>query len=662
MSSEVALRGRDRARGRRIGAYAASLVVASLAALVGVVVSAPPAAAHATVSRSDPADQAHLPMAPTSVTIEFSEAVSPAVGGMTVLRADRTEVQTAVDQPEENVLRAALQPNLADGTYVATYRIISEDGHPITGSLVFGVGQGQLTDVSDLTTETDATMDALSKVGQFLMYLGALAAAGLVFFLAAMYEPCPSDRRVGERRAMARLAGWGAFTAVVGMVLVVLAQTAQATGEGLGAAFNGENLGGVLQQGLGAQDAGILIGLVLCLGSLWIAPGTASKVTAAVGGLVTASSFVLWGHAIEGANAWLTIPADAIHLVVAAVWFGGLVGLFIVLRSRTRAGLVAAPSAAGGEAPGARVGGDAPTSVIGEVVLGSSGTVTAVLDDPDPVDGGASVLVRGRDEPASGGGSGTGAAGGARGGDGDGSDLPATVLCVRRFSAAAFISLLVLSAAGVAVGLVEMGGLGGLFSTNYGRLLLAKLAVVAVVAAAAGYNRFYLLPWLLADSPEAAAVTSERQQAGWRTLLSTVRFEALAIVVVLVLTALLVNTTPTGTAAKTAPSGPLKQSLPIDGGQVTLDIGPNRPGTNHIMVTVTDAAGAPKEVLGVEVAMTLDTAGVGPITRKLEPAGAGHFMLDQTRDLSMAGEWDIDVVVRVDEFDEIPLNFKDTIS
>ena len=47
---------------------------------------------------------------------------------------------------------AMLPADLADGTYVATYRIVSEDGHPISGSLVFGVGHAALADVSTLTT------------------------------------------------------------------------------------------------------------------------------------------------------------------------------------------------------------------------------------------------------------------------------------------------------------------------------------------------------------------------------------------------------------------------------------------------------------------------------------------------------------------------------
>jgi copper transport protein len=653
---------------RQIRVAVAASVAAVLVALVCSVLTASPAAAHATISKAEPADQAHLAMSPPTMTIWFSEAVSPQVGGMTVISADRQEVQTAVSQPTPDALQATLKPDLPQGTYVATYRIISEDGHPISGSLVFGVGNGQLTDVSGLTTTTDATMDALSKAGQFLVYLGALAAAGLVFFLALIYEPCPSGgaRHERERRRLARLAGWGTGVAVVGMAVVILAQTAQATGQGLGAAFDGSKLSGVLHQGLGAQDAGILIGLALGMVSLFLPRGAGQKLLAGVGGVIATASFVLWGHAIEGTDTWLTIPADAIHVMVAAVWFGGLVGLYIVLRSRSRSGQV--PSEADGiaVAPAARHTSEPVTTGAHEspgqptiASAGGSGSVTAVLDDPAPVDGGASVMVPGRDAGGPAAANGSAPTGG---GSGDAGDLAATILCVRRFSAAAFVALLALSAAGIAVGIIEMGGLGTLFSSTYGRLLLAKLAIVGVVAAVAGYNRFYLLPWLLEDSPEAAHVDEARQRAGWKTLLATVRFEALAIVVVLAITAVLVNSTPGGTPAKPAPSTPLHQSQTFDGGQATLDISPNRPGVNAIMVEVTGTDGKPKDVLETQVEMTLASAGVGPITRKLDKLAPGHFMLGETRDLSIPGDWEIRVVLRVDEFDETPLTFKDTIS
>ena len=43
--------------------------------------------------------------------------------------------------------------------------------------------------------------------------------------------------------------------------------------------------------------------------------------------VIAAGAFVLFGHAIISPERWLSIPADVVHVVFAAMWAGGLVGL-----------------------------------------------------------------------------------------------------------------------------------------------------------------------------------------------------------------------------------------------------------------------------------------------------------------------------------------------
>jgi copper transport protein len=664
MTSQVAQRGRDRAGLSRMRFAVMSMLVLVLVALAGSLLDARPAWAHATVSRSEPADQARLDTAPPAVTIWFSEAVDPDAGGMTVINQGGEEVQTDVHQPSPTSLMAMLRPGLPNGTYVATYRIVSEDGHPITGSIVFGAGEPVLADVSALTTEPDASQDALSKVAQVVTYLGALGAAGLVFFLAFL-APAVTPT---ERRRLSRLVHGGAVAAVVGMAVVIATQTAQATGRGLGAVTDLEDVRAALGQGLGMQGAGLVVGLALLLVALRVPAGAAAGGLAAVGGLVTSLSFVLWGHAIEGATAWLSIPADAVHLVVAAVWFGGLVGLGILLQARpggVRAAIAGAVHATSSAGTGTVATAAATTTADEDGTttaraLASSGGTTAVLDaPPEPGsgngDGPTDSTVTEPADPAVTPDPGANERPAAEGADATG--LAATVTTVRRFSAAAFVSLITLTVAGIVLGLVEMGGIGNLLSGTYGRLLLAKIAVVAVVAAAAGYNRYRLLPDVFAGR------TPANGRDGWATLRRTVLFEAAAIVVVLGITGVLTNTTPNPTAAAPGPSAPLKQSQPLDDvGTATLEITPNRPGVNTIMVTVARPDGRPLEVEGVEVELTLKERGVGPITRTLMAHGGGHYMTDGSSDLSMPGTWAVDVLVRIDEFDEERLTFQDAVS
>ena len=107
----------------------------------------------------------------------------------------------------------------------------------------------------------------------------------------------------------------------------------------------------------------------------------------------------------------------------------------------------------------------------------------------------------------------------------------ATVVRFSRVMATTVAALLV---AGVAVALMEVDGWRGLWSSTYGRVLLVKGALVAVVAAAAAYNHRRLVP----------RVESGGDEECWPVLVRTVRAELLILVSIVAVTALLINLAP----------------------------------------------------------------------------------------------------------------------
>ncbi len=79
---------------------------------------------------------------------------------------------------------------------------------------------------------------------------------------------------------------------------------------------------------------------------------------------------------------------------------------------------------------------------------------------------------------------------------------------------------------------VILDSVGELFTTPWGRTLIAKLAAVAVAAALGAYNHFVVVPRLAdTDSDEGASDLIRR----------TVRIESATLVVVVALTAILVG-------------------------------------------------------------------------------------------------------------------------
>jgi putative copper resistance protein D len=109
---------------------------------------------------------------------------------------------------------------------------------------------------------------------------------------------------------------------------------------------------------------------------------------------------------------------------------------------------------------------------------------------------------------------------------------PYAVVAARRFSRAALGLVLVLVASGVVITTAQVGSVGALLGTRYGRLLMVKLALVLIALTAATLARRRVLPALGGD-----AATIGRP--AMRRLGGTVAVEAACVLAILVVVTLL---------------------------------------------------------------------------------------------------------------------------
>ncbi|HVE63984.1 MAG TPA: copper resistance protein CopC [Mycobacteriales bacterium] len=304
-------------------------VLAMLLALL--VVWAAPAAAHASLLQTTPADGAVLGAAPRELTLLFSEPVGTSLGAIKVIapngaRADTASVRNRDDGRE---VVAPLDPDLPEGTYLVVWRVVSEDGHPITGSSIFSIGR----------ESTVAAADGLgggSVAGRALGFSRLVAFVGLVLLLGVIVFRAFVDPLRDRKQRLLRLVTVGTAAALVGTVAAFLLQGPYGAGESLSAALRPALLRAVAGTRFGVAMAARLV-LVVVLGLAlwhWIRRGARwSGVVAGVAGGAAALTTAVSGHAGVGELAWAAVPLDALHLTAAGAWVGGLVILVGVVLS-----------------------------------------------------------------------------------------------------------------------------------------------------------------------------------------------------------------------------------------------------------------------------------------------------------------------------------------
>lgn len=145
--------GADRAqRGRATIRTIAITLLCGLALLVG----AGTASAHTRLLGSDPADGTSLDTAPTSVSLSFNEAMQPGFSTVTVIGPDGTAFQSGDVTADGNSVRIGVGPLGQAGRYEIGYRVISEDGHPVTGSISFTMTTGAASAAPPVSVPTAA--------------------------------------------------------------------------------------------------------------------------------------------------------------------------------------------------------------------------------------------------------------------------------------------------------------------------------------------------------------------------------------------------------------------------------------------------------------------------------------------------------------------------
>jgi copper transport protein len=319
---------------RRAQQYAGLAAAFVLAAGI-VAVTGSPAAAHANLVGTNPANGTELDRPPEEVRLRFSERVTVAPDGITMRDRDGAAVPTepATVAPEDpHTVVLPVPADLADGSYVVSFRVVSADSHPLAGAIVFGVGvaAGSLDGIDVATS--DPVLTAVFAGARWTSYAGlALLAGGL-----GMFVLCWPGGWVNRRAR--RMVAAGAIASLAGAVAVLLLQGPYSAGRSLAGLADPDLLSATLDTDYGRYLVArlALIGAaaaVLAAGGRprWRPVRTPAAVLVVIG---LPATWVGTGHANTSDNP-LDVVAEVVHLVAMLTWFGGLAMLLVCLLPRS---------------------------------------------------------------------------------------------------------------------------------------------------------------------------------------------------------------------------------------------------------------------------------------------------------------------------------------
>lgn len=508
-----------------------------------------PAEAHAYLQSSTPVDQSAVDQAPKKVVLTFTEMIQNEYPSIIVRDSDgrRVEKGKAFINPEnDHVVEVGLQDGLPADVYSAEWRVVSADGHPVSGVISFKVGKTNQSFAANSQSEASATSSWPSTVVKVILYIGFSLVSGVLLFFLALYRDAVTPRL---RKRLVRVLVAGIGQLIVGLLLFLPVQVHIYTGgnswdvAAMGTLVKSSEIGHLWL----IQIAGLLGLIVSLLFIFW--KSSLEKIWL---WLVPLSFFIvilfakaMQGHAAGSPDKTIAIPMDFLHLVSASAWIGGIMVLFLLLPKQ-----------------------------------------------------------------------------------------PEAKVAWNRFSpwAASFVGMIIVS--GLLMSVMNLGSMAKLFTTEYGKVILLKIALFLVMGALGLVHYLYM------------------RQTGKMMSAKTVVAEFGIGLVILGVAAFLTNVqTP-----PPAPPQAFSQKMATDSGFVSLNVAPAIVGDNTFLVVFTDQDGQTRTDFQ-KVTLTVIPSGNKKATEFEATKNSQNEYAASGLYLNATGRWEIKVHALTKDFSEIDKSF-----
>ena len=315
---------------RRISGAVTAITVLALTFIPGI------ASAHAILESSSPEPSALLASSPKEIRLDFDEQVEDSLGDIRIYDSEQREVsvkKTVRSSSDLSIVTAGV-PMLKNGVYVVVWRVVSADGHPVTGAFPFEIGTKSTGTSASLLEEVLNRTETTSPLGNLMSTLRLLGFLGLILLVGCVSllwrSPLLGNARVGKTLQFSSV-----FIAISSLGLLLM-QGPYTAGKSWGSLFDSVLIGDVMQTRLGLA----LFVRAICAFAWGLIALTASasvsrrwRISVVATAVITIATYAASGHQSAGTLPGIFVPLDMIHLAAISTWVGALLALAIISKN-----------------------------------------------------------------------------------------------------------------------------------------------------------------------------------------------------------------------------------------------------------------------------------------------------------------------------------------
>lgn len=172
-------------------------IVGAVLLTVVLLIGVPQAAsAHAQIVGQFPNENEILDASPEAITLEFTGDLMDITQLAMVVDADGTDWVSGPIEVDRRTATQPLLPDMPEGSYQVRWRVVSDDGHPISGAFEFAIGhetpgatfglEEPAPEKADAATSSTADGSDSPALSPLLLTTLIGAAAGIALFAGAI--------------------------------------------------------------------------------------------------------------------------------------------------------------------------------------------------------------------------------------------------------------------------------------------------------------------------------------------------------------------------------------------------------------------------------------------------------------------------------------------